>query len=126
MSRKINSKDLSVAIVKTLNEYSEATAEKIKIAVKEAGKTVKKEIESTAPEDTGAYRKSWRVKTVSETSNSIEVIVHSKNKYQLSHLLEHGHAKRNGGKVPGTPHIAPAEEKGIEQLEKDIEKILKG
>jgi hypothetical protein len=40
--------------------------------------------------------------------------------------LEFGHAKRNGGRVPGKAHIAPAEAKGIEQFEKDIEKALKG
>ena len=126
MAKNIKPKELSVAISAVLSEYSEVTAEKVKDAVKEAGKTVKKEIEKTAPKDTGAYRKSWKVKTTRETENSIEVVVHSKTKYQLAHLLEHGHAKRNGGRTPAQPHIAPAEQKGIEQFEKDIEAILKG
>lgn len=126
MAKNIKPKELSVAISAVLSKYSEVTAEKVKDAVKEAGKTVKKEIEKTAPKDTGAYRKSWKVKTTRETENSIEVVVHSKTKYQLAHLLEHGHAKRNGGRTPAQPHIAPAEQKGIEQFEKDIEAILKG
>ena len=92
MAKGIKPEDLSVAISATLSEYGEATAEKVKEAVKEAGKTVKKEIEKKAPKDTGEYSKSWRIKTVRETSNSIEIVVHSKTKYQLAHLLEHGHA----------------------------------
>ena len=126
MAKNIKPKELSVAISAALSKYSEVTAEKVKDAVKEAGKTVKKEIEKTAPKDTGEYRKSWKVKTTRETENSIEVVVHSKTKYQLAHLLEHGHAKRNGGRTTAQPHIAPAEHKGIEQFEKDIEAILKG
>ena len=126
MAKNIKPKELSVAISAVLSEYSEVTAEKVKDAVKEAGKTVKKEIEKTAPKDTGAYRKSWKVKTTRETENSIEVVVHSKTKYQLAHLLEHGHAKRNGGRTPAQPHIAPAEQKGIEQFKREIDEILKG
>ena len=44
----------------------------------------------------------------------------------LSHLLENGHAKRGGGRVQAIPHIKPAEQAGIEKLEEDIERALKG
>ena len=54
------------------------------------------------------------------------IVVYSKNRYQLAHLLEKGHAKRNGGRVGGKAHIAPAEQHGIEQLEQDIERALHG
>jgi hypothetical protein len=53
------------------------------------------------------------------------VVVHSKNRYQLTHLLENGHAKRGGGRVRAIPHIGPAEEIGIRELEERIERALK-
>ena len=108
-----------------LNDYADVSAEGMKKAVRKAGNTVKKEIGANAPKDTGAYSKSWAVKNTKETANALEVTVYSRNKYQLAHLLEHGHAKRNGGRVAGKSHIAPAEETGIRQLEAEIERSFR-
>ena len=63
------------------------------------------------------------MKKIRETSDSIQIVVHSK-RYQLTHLLEFGHAKRGGGRTRAFPHIAPAEQAGIEQLTRDIERDL--
>ncbi|MGF3066951.1 HK97 gp10 family phage protein [Facklamia sp. P12950] len=87
---------------------------------------MKKDIQANAPVgETGKYSKSWSVKKEKETSNSIELVVHSKNRYQLAHLLEKGHVLRQGGRVSGRPHIAPAEEKGVRELEENIMRKLK-
>lgn len=99
------------AIMEGLEEYASLATDDLKTSVRKAGKAVKDEIAATAPKDTGKYAKSWAVKTQKETSNSLELVVHSKNRYQLAHLLEFGHAKRGGGRVAARPHIAPAEEK---------------
>lgn len=116
---------LTDAVMKGLREYADLATEDLKKSVKKAGKTVKNEISKNAPKNTGAYAKSWTVKKTKETSDSLEIVVHSKNRYQLAHLLEHGHAKRGGGRVQAKPHIASAEEKGIEQLEQEIERSLR-
>ena len=105
---------MASAIMEGLQEYADLATDDLKKAVKKAGKSVKDEISQTAPKDTGKYAKSWAVKTVKETSSSLDVVVHSKNRYQIAHLLEHGHAKRGGGRVAARPHIVPAEEKAVQ------------
>ena len=113
--------DLAREVMKGLDEYADVTTEQVKRAVRKAGNTVRKEIQENAPKNTGDYAKSWTTKKVRESSHTLELVVHSKNRYQLTHLLEFGHCLRNGGRTRAVPHIAPAEEKGIEQLEKQIE-----
>ena len=126
MGDKCTIDNLAKTIMEGLQEYADVASEDVKTAVRKAGKNVKTEISANAPKRTGAYAKSWAVKTEKETAHSLEVVVHSKNRYQIAHLLEHGHAKRGGGRVAGVPHIAPAEEKAVKQLEEDIVKKLGG
>lgn len=126
MGNNINVGDLADTIMEGLTQYAELATEDMKAAVRKAGKTVRKEIQQNAPKQSGAYGKSWSVKNVKETSKSLELTVYSKNRYQLAHLLEFGHAKRGGGRVAGKAHIAPAEAIGIAELEREIEKALGG
>lgn len=126
MPDRVRIDQLAAAVMEGLTEYADLAADELKKAVKKAGNSVKKDIQAGAPKDTGAYAKSWSVKNVKETSNSIELVVHSRNRYQLSHLLEFGHAKRGGGRVSGRAHIAPAEERAGRTLEQEIEKALRG
>ena len=125
MSSKISVDDLGDAIMEQLDEYKDLAVDDMKKAVKSAGKTVKEEIAKNAP-GSGRYAASWVSRTTAESSSAIEVTVHSPKRYRIAHLLEKGHAKRNGGRTRAFPHIAPAEEKGEEQLMGDIEKALKG
>lgn len=124
MATKVSIGNMADAIMKELNEYADTTADGVKAAVQKAAKTVKTEIQAGAPARTGAYKKSWATKNTAESSNKLEITVYSRNRYQLAHLLEHGHAKRGGGRVAGRSHIAPAEQAGIKQLEHDIERSL--
>ncbi len=112
-------------IMEGLQEYADLATDDLKKAVKKAGDEAKKDIQNNAPVKTGAYKKSWTVKTTKETSNAMEVVVHSKNRYQLAHFLEFGHAKRGGGRTKAIPHIAPAEQRAAELLEREVEAALK-
>ena len=126
MGRSISIDELADVINEGLEEYANLTSQNVKSAVRKAAKTVKEEINSSAPVRTGRYAKSWKTKTTAESSNMLQQTVYSPDRYMLAHLLEKGHAKRGGGRVRAIPHIAPAEETGIELLENLIEKAVKG
>lgn len=83
--------NLADEIMKGLTEYADLTDESMKKAVRKTATSVKKEISAKAPKKTGAYAKSWAAKKTKENSHSLEMTVHSKNRYQLAHLLEKGH-----------------------------------
>ena len=116
--------DMADEIMKGLTKYSELADSAMKKVVRKTATSVKKEISANAPKRTGKYAKSWTTKKIKENSHSLEITVHSKDRYQIAHLLEHGHAKRNGGRVAAIPHIAPAEENGADLLESLIKKEL--
>lgn len=116
---------LAAVVMEGLQEYADLATEDLKAAVKRAGDSAKKDVQAGAPTDTGAYMKSWAVKTTRETANALEVTVHSRNRYQLAHLLEFGHAKRGGGRTRAFPHIAPAEQRAAEILVREVEAALK-
>lgn len=120
----VNIDNLASVVMEGLEEYVNLADTEMKKAVKKTAKSVKDEISANALKNTGAYAKSWATKKTGENSHSLEMTVHSKNRYQLAHLLEKGHAKRGGGRVSGKPHIAPAEENGIQLLERLIEETL--
>ena len=106
---KVSIDGMADAIMKELNQYADAASDDVKSAVTKAAKTVKQEIQAGAPVQSGKYKKSWSTKNTAESSSKLEITVYSRNRYQVAHLLEHGHAKRGGG---------------MEQLERDIERCL--
>lgn len=123
--RSVRIDELADAVSDGLKEYAGVSTEVVKRAVKNAGDVVKEEIQAKAPVRTGRYKKSFQATKTKETADSLFVTVHSKDRYQLTHLLEKGHAKRGGGRVKAIVHIAPAEQKGIKALTEEVERGLK-
>ena len=116
--------DLASEVMKGLEEYAELADAGMKRAVRKTATAVKNEISANAPVKSGRYKRSWTTKKTKENSHTLEMTVHSKDRYQIAHLLEHGHAKRGGGRVAAIPHIAPAEVNGADMLETLIKKEL--
>jgi hypothetical protein len=123
MNEKIKPEQLSDVIMEGLEEYRDLSTDAMKEAVEKTAKNVKKEIQSKAPVRTGKYKKSWKVTKTEENAEKLVMTVHA-GRYQLTHLLEHGHAKRGGGRVAAIPHIAPAEADGVKELDDEITDAL--
>lgn len=113
------------AIMKELNSWSQDVADATKDECEKVGKETADTLKVTSPKRTGRYARGWRSKTTFEDKSNIRVTVYNV-RYQLTHLLENGHAKVNGGRVNGIPHIAPAEEQAKKSLEEKVKVRLNG
>lgn len=121
MSIKVE--QLASAIEKELTMYSEAVTEEVKKAVDDVAKEAVAELKQGSPRRTGKYAADWTKKNMYESTRTKRNTVYNKGHYQLSHLLENGHAKRGGGRVGARVHIEPIEEKAIETLEQRIREV---
>lgn len=113
--------DLTNEIVKSLKEYNSKVEKDLEKAKHKTALDGAKELRSTSPQRTGAYARDWASK-----KEGTNYVIYNRKHYQLTHLLEFGHAKKNGGRVPGNPHIAPVEQHAIVEFEQQVEKELKG
>lgn len=105
--------------VKVLNEEAE-----------KSGEACAKALRKRSPKGSSKrkpYRNGWTCRMVNRKGSGGTIktaVVHNKNKPQIAHLLEYGHAKRNGGKVDGTPHIRPAEAEYTEEFMDAVKRRL--
>lgn len=118
--------DIGAAIMKELETYSNDLVERINVSSKECANKLKREIQENSPKKTGSYKKGWRVKQVYKSHTLSQYVVHNATDYQLTHLLEFGHAIKGGTqRVKPIPHIAPAEEKVVDEFMNEVEKAVK-
>lgn len=120
---KVDSGNFQVEILKLLKEYGDGVIACVEKTVElEANRGVKL-LKNTSPKLTGDYRKGW-AKQVKYKPYGAEATVYNKTEYRLTHLLENGHAKRNGGRVAPIPHIGPTNEELEMYFESDLRKAL--
>ena len=124
MAKRITVDRLSDEIMDALEEYREMTDEVVRTAVDTVSKETKKIVQAGSPVQTGGYQKGWAVKKTSAKAGQVSITVYNRKKPGLTHLLENGHAKRGGGRVAGQPHIAPAEQYAVSELENKIKRGL--
>lgn len=127
MARKIPLNELEVEILKELKAYSDEVAEGIKKAVNDVAKETVRTLKTTSPRSLrgGKYARGWTFKVEFESPEDIRVRISNRTKPQLTHLLENGHAKVNGDRVDGKPHIRPAEQAAADKLVGAVKVVIK-
>ena len=121
-SKKVTMEQLPEAIREILEQYEGEINRFLPEITEEVGKTGVKALRTSAKQKFNGkkYAGGWR--SVSERNRyGATVTIYNGRLPGLPHLLEHGHAKRGGGRVDGRAHIAPVEEKLITDFEKKVE-----
>lgn len=117
MSNNIKPEELQKAIMEYLEDYVEDIEEDVEDTTNTVVKEAKQELVQKSPKSGIArktkYYKGWAIKTGGRTRKRkyYSKVIWNKTNYQLTHLLEFGHATRNGGRTNPQPHIRPVEEK---------------
>lgn len=121
-NKKVTMEQLPGAIKEILEQYEGEINRFLPEITEEVGKTGVKALRTSAKQKFNGkkYAGGWR--SVSERNRyGATVTIYNGRLPGLPHLLEHGHAKRGGGRVDGRAHIAPVEEKLITDFEKKVE-----
>ena len=120
---------LSAAVSNELTVYADNVIDGVKREAQKSMRNLVTETKATAPvghRRAKHYRDSIASKKTEETAQSVTYTWYVKGSdYRLSHLLEDGHAKRNGGRVEGTHFIRKASISIIEDYEKAVEEVVR-
>lgn len=133
MYKTVEVSDLQKEIMKYLTDYSEDIQDDVVEAVDTITKEGRDELKRTSPRGKGnrsnQYYKGWSIKLQKKGNLKYHKVIWNKTNYQLTHLLEFGHATRNGGRTRAIPHIRPVEQKYnvefVDLLEKKIRRSSK-
>lgn len=102
-------------VQKYVEDYNGECIEVMTEVIPQVAKEAARKLRNESPKVSGKYAKGWKV-TVEKGRMRIGAKVHGKKgTYNLAHLLEHGHAKRNGGRTRAEVHIKPVEEWAIDE-----------
>lgn len=128
---KITIDGLDEEIKRQLEDFNVQAIEAANKSIKEAANEAVKMLREGGPYQnrTGAYAKDWTAGQRNKTKSVVEIngyTVYNKGHYQLTHLLEHGHQSRNGGRVKAFSHIAPVNEQVGAMVVEKIERKLRG
>lgn len=111
---------LAAEIYKAIAEYTEDVSEAIEKKVEDVSEEVLKDTVANAPKKTGKYAKGFKI-----TKQGTKRVIWNKKYSRIVHLNEFGHAKVNGGRVPGKPHMRPAYDRFGAKLPDAIKRIIR-
>ena len=125
---KVNVNELSYAVMAALAEYGQIVSDDVKDAVKVTTMECVKDIKTRAKGyGWKKYPDTWTSKIEPIRTGGFTGICYARDGgYQIAHLLENSHAKRNGGSSRAFPHIRPAEQAAEDRLLKLIRQKIGG
>lgn len=128
MGRGSSNSIASTELKDTIKEYLDSYDEEISSKVKKITKGIKDELVQDTKRDanelTGEYKANITATKTGESSRHVTYTWHVKDpEYRLSHLLEKGHALRNGGRSKAFGFISKNEKKAIENFISRIEGV---
>lgn len=119
---------VSVQLGKVLDEYNEHVQDVTNATFKKAAREAANSLKSSSPKRTGSYAAGWSVKNLGKNGKIVDLVVHNRTDYQLTHLLENGHVIRNKkgtyGRTSGQKHIAPVADRVNSEVPQEIERQL--
>ena len=124
----VNIDQLNDAIINSLEEYNQEVVDGVKSVTKKAMNQLVKDSKATAPvgKRSKHYKDNITSKTLSESDFGLSKLWYVKGSdYRLTHLLNNGHALRDGGRYPGTNFLGNAVDKIVPEFMKEIEEVLK-
>lgn len=105
MSNKVKGSKLSAAITECLKGYGDDVINEVKDIVDDVSKEALNIVKQHTPKRKGKYRRSLKTMKVYESLVAKRNVLYaSGEEYRLTHLLEYGHAKQNGGRTRAYPH----------------------
>lgn len=106
-----------MGIQQYLKDYNGAVIEEVTKVVPQVAKEAVKKLKAQSPRGAkGKYAKGWTYKKDIGRLTVGATIYGKPGTYQLAHLLEYGHAQRNGGRTKAIVHIRPVEEWAIDEV----------
>lgn len=127
MADTIKIEALGDAIQDELAKYHRHVTDRVNVESEETAKALVKKTKATAPKRKkgGAYR---RAIGYEERTNALGVktfVWGAKGKHaRLTHLLVHGHAKANGGRVDGDPFLHNALDELAPEYERKVQEAI--
>jgi hypothetical protein len=130
MSRRVSVNNFASEVYKITKEYANEVEDASEQAVIKTAFQAEQDLHVAGDFKNGKkskYRKGWTI-TFNQLRYGLEAVVHNRD-YQLTHLLESGHAKFLWGKPTGEevrafPHIAAVNEEAQRMLEEEIKRRI--
>ena len=123
MADEVTFESLGKEVEKLFKEYGDQVNEILEEEIKSVSKETANRLKKTSPKNSGDYAKGWKAKFEKTRLGPAAVIFNSTHAW-LVHLLEHGHAKRSGGRTKAEPHVKPAEDWAEKELVKKVKERL--